>query len=74
MAAFIRWTSSFKAQSCAALQHSPKPCVLLIDEVDKVDEEFESMLLEVLSEWQLSIPRSWDRAAQNNPVRHSHVE
>jgi MoxR-like ATPase len=40
-----------------ALQHTPKPCVLLIDEVDKVDEEFESMLLEVLSEWQLSIPR-----------------
>ena len=32
-----------------ALQHTPKPCVLLIDEVDKVDEEFESMLLEVLS-------------------------
>ena len=40
-----------------ALQHMPKPCVLLIDEVDKVDEEFESMLLEVLSDWQLSIPR-----------------
>jgi MoxR-like ATPase len=40
-----------------ALQHAPKPCVLLIDEVDKVDEEFESMLLEVLSDWQLSIPR-----------------
>jgi len=37
-----------------ALQHTPKPCVLLIDEVDKVDEEFESMLLEVLSDWQLS--------------------
>jgi MoxR-like ATPase len=32
------------------LQHTPKPCVLLIDEVDKVDEEFESMLLEVLSD------------------------
>jgi hypothetical protein len=40
-----------------ALQHTPKPCVLLIEEVDKVDEEFESMLLEVLSDWQLSIPR-----------------
>jgi MoxR-like ATPase len=40
-----------------ALQHAPNPCVLLIDEVDKVDEEFESMLLEVLSDWQLSIPR-----------------
>jgi len=40
-----------------ALQHGPSPCVLLIDEVDKVHEEFESMLLEVLSDWQLSIPR-----------------
>jgi hypothetical protein len=40
-----------------ALQYTPRPGVLLIDEVDKVDEEFESMLLEVLSDWQLSIPR-----------------
>ena len=40
-----------------ALRHEPKPCVLLIDEVDKVDEEFESMLLEVLSDWQISIPK-----------------
>ena len=39
-----------------ALQYEPKPCVLLVDEVDKVDEEFESMLLEVLSEWQISVP------------------
>jgi MoxR-like ATPase len=39
-----------------SLQHEPHPCVLLIDEIDKVDEEFESMLLEVLSEWQISIP------------------
>jgi MoxR-like ATPase len=34
-----------------------RPCTLLIDEIDKVDEEFESMLLEVLSEWQISIPK-----------------
>jgi MoxR-like ATPase len=34
-----------------------KPCVLLIDEVDKVDEGFEALLLEILSEWQISIPR-----------------
>jgi MoxR-like ATPase len=40
-----------------ALQYERKPCVLLIDEVDKVDEEFESMLLEILSEWQISIPK-----------------
>ncbi|HLJ26242.1 MAG TPA: MoxR family ATPase [Candidatus Angelobacter sp.] len=32
-----------------------KPCVLLIDELDKVDAAFEAMLLEVLSVWQLSI-------------------
>jgi MoxR-like ATPase len=29
---------------------------LLIDEVDKVDEGFEALLLEILSEWQISIP------------------
>ena len=40
-----------------ALLHEPKPCVLLIDEVDKVDEAFEAMLLEILSEWQISIPK-----------------
>ncbi len=33
-----------------------RPCVLLIDEIDKVDEGFEAMLLEILSAWQLSIP------------------
>ena len=39
-----------------SLRHEQQ-CVLLIDEVDKVDEEFESMLLEVLSDWQISIPK-----------------
>lgn len=34
-----------------------KPCVLLIDELDKVDHAFEAMLLELLSVWQLSIPK-----------------
>jgi MoxR-like ATPase len=33
------------------------PCVLLIDEVDKVDEGFEALLLEILSEWQITIPK-----------------
>jgi MoxR-like ATPase len=40
-----------------ALQHQPDPCVLLIDEVDKASQHFESMLLETLSEWQISVPR-----------------
>jgi MoxR-like ATPase len=34
-----------------------KPCVLLIDELDKVDPAFEALLLELLSVWQLSIPK-----------------
>jgi MoxR-like ATPase len=34
-----------------------KSCVLLIDEVDKVDEGFEALLLEILSEWQISVPK-----------------
>jgi len=39
-----------------ALQYS-KPCVLLVDEIDKVDQAFEAMLLELLSVWRLSIPK-----------------
>src|SRR6187455_118090 len=33
-----------------------RPPVLLIDEIDRSDEEFESFLLEVLSDWQITIP------------------
>src|SRR5256714_15456114 len=35
---------------------APDPVVLLIDEIDKTDQEFEAMLLELLSEFQISIP------------------
>jgi len=38
-----------------AITHDKSP-VLLIDEIDRADEEFESFLLEVLSDWQISIP------------------
>ena len=38
-----------------AITHHQSP-VLLIDEIDRADEEFESFLLEVLSDWQISIP------------------
>jgi MoxR-like ATPase len=40
-----------------ALLYEPKPCVLLVDEIDKVDQEFEALLLELLSDWQLTIPK-----------------
>ena len=38
-----------------AITHHKKP-VLLIDEIDRSDEEFESFLLEVLSDWQITVP------------------
>jgi MoxR-like ATPase len=40
-----------------ALLYEKRPCVLLVDEIDKVDQAFEALLLEVLSDWQLSIPK-----------------
>src|SRR5687768_2239798 len=50
-----------------ALLHEEKPCVLLVDEIDKVDQEFEALLLEVLSVWQLSIPKIGTIAARTIP-------
>ena len=44
-----------------------KPCVLLVDEIDKVDQEFEAMLLELLSVWQLSIPKLGTVKARSIP-------
>src|SRR5229473_1383088 len=40
-----------------ALRHKFKPCVLLIDELDKVDHAFEALLLEILSAWQMTVPK-----------------
>ena len=42
-------------------------CVLLIDEVDKSDHEFESLLLEILSDFQVSIPEIGTVKAQRTP-------
>ena len=44
-----------------------RPCVLLIDEIDKVDEGFEALLLEILSAWQLSIPEFGTVSAKTIP-------
>ena len=44
-----------------------RPCVLLIDELDKVDDGFEAMLLEILSAWQLSIPEFGTVQARSIP-------
>jgi len=44
------------AAPAAGRDLSPEPCVLLIDEIDRADEEFEAFLLEVLSDFQVSVP------------------
>jgi MoxR-like ATPase len=45
-----------------------EPVVLLIDEIDKTDQEFEAMLLELLSDFQISIPELGRIEARTRPV------
>ena len=47
---------------------SSEPVVLLIDEIDKTDQEFEAMLLELLSDFQISIPEMGRIEAQTMPL------
>ena len=47
---------------------SEQPVVLLIDEIDKTDQEFEAMLLEVLSDFQISIPELGRVQSRTHPV------
>jgi MoxR-like ATPase len=47
---------------------SEKPVVLLIDEIDKTDQEFEAMLLEVLSDFQISIPELGTVTSKSHPI------
>jgi MoxR-like ATPase len=52
-----------------ALDHgATEPPVLLIDELDRTDEPFEAYLLEVLSDWQVSIPEIGTIRAQRPPI------
>lgn len=52
----------------AAMSNTPKPPVLLIDEVDRADEEFEALLLEFLSEFQITIPEIGSIKASKKPI------
>ena len=52
-----------------AVRHGgPRPVVLLIDEVDRADEEFEAFLLEVLSDFQVTVPEIGTFTAKQPPV------
>ncbi|MEY8040853.1 MoxR family ATPase [Saccharopolyspora cebuensis] len=44
------------------------PCVLLVDEIDRADDEFEAFLLEVLSEYAVSIPEFGEVRAVEPPI------
>jgi MoxR-like ATPase len=52
-----------------AVRHTgPRPVVLLIDEVDRADEEFEAFLLEVLSDFQVTVPEIGTFTAKQPPL------
>lgn len=52
-----------------AIRHpGPKPAVLLIDEIDRADEEFEAFLLEILSDFQITVPESGTFHATHKPL------
>ncbi len=52
-----------------ALEHpGPRPAVLLIDELDRADEPFEAFLLEVLSDFQITIPETGTVKATTPPI------
>lgn len=52
----------------AATYRGEIPPVLLIDEIDRADEEFEALLLEFLSEFQITIPEIGTVRAQTRPI------
>ena len=52
----------------ALLRSKEKPVVLLIDEIDRSDEEFEAFLLEILSDYQITIPEMGTVKAASKPL------
>lgn len=58
----------YKPRAILRAFESEKPCVLLVDELDKVPDEIEAMLLEAFSDWQLSLPESGTVKAKTIPI------
>ena len=48
--------------------HGGQPPILLIDEIDRADEEFEAFLLELLADWQITVPEVGTFRAERPPV------
>jgi MoxR-like ATPase len=62
---FLQARPLLRALQVSREDHTP---VLLIDEIDRADEEFEALLLEILSDFQITIPELGTIAAVNRPV------
>ena len=58
----------FERPLLKAIRHpGPRPAVLLIDEIDRADEEFEAFLLEILSDYQITVPELGTFSAVHRP-------
>ncbi len=58
----------FERPLLQAIRHpGPRPAVLLIDEIDRADEEFEAFLLEILSDYQITVPEIGTFVARQRP-------
>ena len=62
------------ARPLLAAISAPEPVVLLIDEIDKTDQEFEAMLLELLSDFQITIPELGPDRGELAAGRGAHLE
>ena len=60
--------SRYDSRGVAAALRAPDSTVLLIDEIDRADQEFEAFLLEFLSDFQISIPERGTLRAAEHPV------
>ncbi len=63
----VLFSSASRAAAAAGGHRSDEPVVLLIDEVDRADEALEAVLLELLSEFQISIPEIGTVRAKHLP-------
>src|SRR5271165_4047120 len=65
--ASLKGRDFFRAGPLMRALECERPCVLLIDELDKVDQGFEALLLEILSAWQVTVPKLGTIAATTVP-------
>ena len=66
--------SSCSNGRCSTRCRAGDQAVLLIDEIDRADDEFEAFLLELLSDFQITIPEIGTIAGRDSSAGRAHVE